>query len=151
MSPFHLDVLTAEQTMLSVDADVVVATTVEGEVGILPGHVALITLLAPGELVVRMGGEAHLLAVSGGFLQVMGKDVVVLADACERADEIDVERAEQARIRAEAFLQAGAAEADSVAAEASLRRAIVRLGVADRYRRRAWHRPVRRESVDTSE
>jgi len=148
VSLFHLDVLTAEQTVLSVDANALVATTVEGQIGILPGHVSLVTLLAPGELMVRMGAEAHSLAVSGGFLQVLGKDVVVLADACERADEIDVERAEEARRRAEEFLKAGAAETDSAAAEAALRRAITRIGVAERYRRRTWRRPVGREGID---
>ncbi|MBN1857318.1 MAG: ATP synthase F1 subunit epsilon [Dehalococcoidia bacterium] len=146
MSVFHLDVLTAEQTMLSVDADALVATTVEGEVGILPGHVPLVALLAPGELRVTTGKEVQFLAVSGGFLQVVGHEVVVLADACERADEIDVDRAEDARRRAEAFLQAGAAEADSTVAEAALRRAIVRLGVAERYQRRRWQRSAGRDS-----
>ena len=148
MSLFHLDVLTAEQTVLSVDANALVATTVEGQVGILPGHVPMVALLAPGELMVRMGAESHSLAVSGGFLQVVAGGALVLADACERADEIDVERAEEAKRRAEDFLQAGTAEADSAVAEAALRRAITRLGVAERYRRRTWRRPVGREGID---
>jgi len=148
MSQLHLDVLTAEQSVLSVDVDGLVAATVEGQIGILPGHVSLVTLLAPGELMVRMGAESHSLAVSGGFLQVMAGGALILADACERADEIDVERAEEAKRRAEGFLQAGAAEADSAVAEAALRRAITRLGVAERYRRRTWRRPVGREGID---
>lgn len=140
MPQLHLDVLTAERTVLSMDVDALAATTEEGQIGILPGHASLVTLLRAGELMVRTGPEDHYLAVSGGFLEVTSQGVVILADACERADEIDVQRAEEARRSAEELLGAGAREVDSAAAEAALRRSLVRLKVVDRYRRRTRRR-----------
>lgn len=120
--------------MVSMDADSVVATTVDGQVGILHGHIPFVAVLQPGELVVRSGEQESYLAVSGGFLRVTARGVTVLADACEYAEKIDVERAEQARRRAEALLAAGAPDTDAAAVEAALRRSVARLRVADRYR-----------------
>ena len=140
MPQLHLDVLTAERTVLSMDVDALAASTEEGQISVLPGHAALVTLLRAGELMVRTGPEDHYLAVSGGFLEVTSQGVVILADACERADEIDVQRAEEARRSAEELLQAGARETDSAAAEAALRRSLVRLKVVDRHQRRARRR-----------
>lgn len=140
MPQLHLDVLTAERTVLSMDVDALAAITEEGQIGVLPGHASLVTLLRAGELMVRTGPEDHYLAVSGGFLEVTSRGVVILADACERADEIDVQRAEEARRSAEESLRAGARETDSAAAEAALRRSLVRLKVVERYRRRVRRR-----------
>ncbi len=137
----HVDVLTAESAVVSADVDSVVAESVEGQIGILHGHVPLVAALQPGELVLRTGDHESYLAVSGGFLSVSRDGVVILADACEYAEEIDVMRAEAARRRAEELLRAGAPETDSVAAEAALRRSIARLRVADRYRVRSRRRP----------
>ena len=142
MPQLHLDVLTAERTVLSIDVDALVAMTEEGQISVLPGHASLVTLLRAGELTVRTGPEDHYLAVSGGFLEVTSHGVVILADACERADEIDVQRAEEARRSAEESLGAGARETDSAVAEAALRRSLVRLQVADRHRRRTRRRPI---------
>ena len=130
----HLEVLTAESSVVSTDVDSVVATTMDGQVGILHGHVPMVTVLQPGELVLRTGAQEAYLAVSGGFLRVTPRGIVVLADACECAEEIDVERAEAAKRRAEQLLEAGAPETDEAAVEAALRRSIARLRVADKYR-----------------
>lgn len=86
----HLEVLTAESSVVSTDVDSVVATTMDGQVGILHGHVPLVTVLQPGELVLRTGEREAYLAVSGGFLRVTPRGIIVLADACEYAEEIDV-------------------------------------------------------------
>jgi F-type H+-transporting ATPase subunit epsilon len=136
----HLEVLTAESSVVSTDVDSVVATTMDGQVGILHGHVPLVTVLQPGELVLRTGGGEAYLAVSGGFLQVTPQGIIVLADACEYAEEIDVERAEAAKRRAEQMLEAGAPETDEAAVEAALRRSVARLRVADKYRVKARRR-----------
>jgi F-type H+-transporting ATPase subunit epsilon len=136
----HLDILTFERTVLSLDVDALVAMTEKGQISVLPGHSSLVTLLQAGELMVRIGAEDHYLAVSGGFLEVTSQGVVILADACERADEIDVQRAEEARRSAEELLGAAGREADSAVAEAALRRSLVRLKVVDRYRRRTRRR-----------
>lgn len=139
-SMIHLEVLTAESRVVSTDVDSVVATTLDGQVGILHGHVPLVTVLQPGELVLRTGEQEAYLVVSGGFLQVTPQGIIVLADACEYAEEIDVERAEEAKRRAEQLLAAGAPETDAATAEAALHRSIARLRVADKYRVRTRRR-----------
>jgi F-type H+-transporting ATPase subunit epsilon len=93
-------------------------------------------MLQPGELIIRKDDGESYLAVSGGFLEVRPEKVVILADACERADEIDIARAEDAKQRAGALMESPTADSDTAAAEAALRRSLVRLRVAERSRRR---------------
>jgi len=138
MALLHLDVLTVERTVFSNDVDAIVATSVDGQISILPGHVPLVTLLQPGELMARRDGDERILFVSGGFLQVSADEATVLADACEYAEEIDVQRAEAARQRAQELLAAGGYDVDAVAAEAALRRSLARIRVAN-LRRRSPH------------
>jgi F-type H+-transporting ATPase subunit epsilon len=137
MSSLKVDIVTAERVVYSEDVDIVIAPGVEGQLGILPHHAPLMTILQAGELVVRKGGQEESLAISGGFLEVRPDRVIVLADSAERAEEIDVARAEAARKRAEERLR-GVQKAgiDETRAEASLRRAIARLSVADKMKRR---------------
>ena len=135
MAGMKLDIVTAERVVFSDDVDVVVAPGVEGELGILPHHTPLMTTLQPGELRVRQGGEEFSLAVTGGFLEVRPDRITILADAAERADEIDMARAEEAKRRAEERL-GRPAEADTARAEAALRRSLVRIKVAAKRRRR---------------
>ncbi len=104
--------------------------------GVLPHHTPLMTLLQPGELRARKGAEEFSLVVSGGFLEVRPDRVVVLADAAERAEEIDIARAEAAKRRAEENLRHRTPDTDVAQAEAALRRALVRLEVGERRRRR---------------
>ena len=94
------------------------------------------TMLQPGELRARKGKEELILVITGGFLEVRPDRVIVLADAAERAEEIDVERAEEAKRRAREQLTHHAPEADLARAEASLRRALARLDVVKRRRKR---------------
>src|ERR1035437_7287810 len=101
MAKIKLDIVTAERTVLSDEIDILVAPGTEGQLGILPGHAPLMTMLTPGELMVRKGGEESFYAVTGGFLEVRPDKIVVLADAAERAEAIDVARAEEARRRAQ--------------------------------------------------
>jgi len=136
VATFKLEVITAERVVFSDEVDAVVAWGIEGQLGILPHHAPLMTMLRPGDLLIRKGGEEHHLAVSGGFLEVRPDKVIILADACERAEEIDIARAEAARRRAEETLRTGGPEVDKAAAEAALRRALVRLKVAERTTRR---------------
>ena len=105
---------------------------------ILPSHAPLLTMLQPGELVVRKEGEETAIFVSGGFLEVMQNRVTVLADTAERAEEIDVERAEEAKRRAEERLKDKEylPEMDLARAEVALRRALTRIKVAERRRRK---------------
>ena len=133
----RLEIVTAEGVVFSDDVEVVVALGIEGQLGILPHHAPLMTMLLPGELWVRKGGEEFSLAISGGFLEVRPDRVIVLADAAERAEEIDIARAEEAKRRAEERLTHPTEEVDLARAEAALRRSLARLKVVARRRRRS--------------
>ena len=131
-----LDIVTAEHLVFSEDVDIVVAPGIDGELAILPHHAPLMTMLQPGELRVRKGGEEMYMAITGGFLEIRPDRVTILADAAERAEDIDAQRAEEAKRRAEERLSGKVSTADMVRAEAALRRSLVRLKVAEKRRRR---------------
>jgi len=135
--PLHLELVTAERLVLQDDADMVIAPAADGEVGILPHHAPLLTTLIPGELRIKRGGIEQALVVTGGFMEVLNDQVTILADAAERAEEIDVARAEESRRRAaEALANRGAGQ-DNAAAELAMRRAVIRISVARRRRMRS--------------
>jgi F-type H+-transporting ATPase subunit epsilon len=137
MSNLKLDIVTAERIVYSEEVDIVVAPGIEGQLGILPHHAPLMTILQAGELVVRRGNQEDIMAISGGFLEVRPDRVIVLADSAERAEEIDLARAEAAKKRAEERLRDRKVEGlDEARAEASLRRAVARLSVAEKIQRR---------------
>ena len=136
MSGIKLDIVTAERADYSEEVDIVIAPGVEGQLGILPHHAPLMTTLQPGELLIRKGGEELSVAISGGFLEVRPDRIIVLADAAERADEIDLARAEEAKRRAQEFLSHRTPEVDMARAEAALRRSLIRLRVAEKRRKR---------------
>jgi F-type H+-transporting ATPase subunit epsilon len=139
MAKLSVELVTAERRVVTEDdVDMVVAPASEGEVGILPRHAPLLTTLRPGVMRIKKGGAETELAVGGGFLQVNQDRVLVLADAAERAEEIDEQRAEEARRRAETALSEaarGGAPAQVEAARVALRRSMVRLTVVRRRRR----------------
>lgn len=137
MATLRFEIVTAERLVYSDEVDMVVAPGLEGQLGILPHHAPLLTALQPGELRVKKGGEEVSIFVSGGFLEVRPDKVVVLASTAERAEEIDVSRAEAARKRAQERLQGQVeGEMDSARAKASLARAMARLKIAEKGRRR---------------
>jgi len=136
MAPIKLDVVTAERVVFSDDVDVIVAPGIEGQLGILPHHAPLMTMLKPGELLVRKDGEEFSLVITGGFLEVRPDRVIILADAAERVEEIDVARAEEAKRRAQERLKERPTEVDAARAQAALLRALARLEVAQRRRKR---------------
>ena len=135
MATLKLEIVTAERSVYSDEVDVVIAPGILGQLAILPHHAPLMTMLEPGELCLRRGGEETFVAISGGFLEVLQDRVVVLADTAERAEEIDATRAEAAKQRAQEQLQLHPAGVDLVAAEAALRRSLARLKVVERRRR----------------
>jgi F-type H+-transporting ATPase subunit epsilon len=138
MPSLKIDIVTAERIVYSAEADAVIAPGVAGQLGILPHHAPLMTTLQAGELVVRKGVQEEIIAISGGFLEVRPDRIIVLADQAERAEEIDVSRAAEARKRAEERLKGRGRVAglDEARAEAALRRALVRLSVAEKIQRR---------------
>ena len=131
----RLEIVTAERVLFEGDVDAIAAPGVEGEIGVLPQHAALMTALQPGDLRYRVGDNEEDFAVTGGFLDVRGDRVSVLADAAERLDEIDVVRAEEAVVRARQRIAEHTGDVDLERALRSLRRGQARLGVSRRRRR----------------
>jgi F-type H+-transporting ATPase subunit epsilon len=128
-----LEVVTPDRKVLSTEADVVVCPGVEGQFGVLVGHIPFLSALEIGEMYYRAGAKTEYLAVSGGFAEVTGEKVTIVAEAAELGREIDIERAKRARERAEKRLAAGKiAEIDWARAEAAMRRSLVRMKVAGR-------------------
>ncbi|MSQ24005.1 MAG: F0F1 ATP synthase subunit epsilon [Chloroflexi bacterium] len=137
--PLTVEVITAERSVVAQEADMVVAPTMEGVIGILPRHAPLLTALGPGVMILKKNGAEENLAISGGFLEVRHNHVLVLADTAEREDEIDEQRATAARVRAEEALRDAAQHPQDLSTEAAriaLRRSMARLDVVQRRRRR---------------
>ncbi|RJQ39690.1 MAG: F0F1 ATP synthase subunit epsilon [Dehalococcoidia bacterium] len=136
MSPIRLDVVSAERLVFSDEVDMVLAPGTQGQLGILPHHAPLMTMLEPGELLIRKGNAETCLVVAGGFMEVRPDHVTVLAEAAEKAEEIDIARAEEARCRAVARLEKHAPDVDLGQAEAALRRSLARIRAAERLKTR---------------
>ena len=134
--PLKLEIVTQERRVYSADdVTMVLAPGVDGMLGILPHHAPLMTALVPGEIVIRKTGQEDvLMAVGGGFMEVRPDRVTILADSAERAEEIDVSRAEAARQSAQQLLSGRPSGVDIVRAENALRRSQIRLKVARRRR-----------------
>jgi F-type H+-transporting ATPase subunit epsilon len=128
-----LEVVTPDRLVLSTEADVVVCPGAEGQFGVLPGHIPFLSALEIGEMYYKAGGKTEYLAVSGGFAEVTGEKVTIVAESAEMGREIDVERAKRAQERAEKRIAAGkTAEIDWARAEAAMRRSLMRMKVAGR-------------------
>ncbi|MBI2987557.1 MAG: F0F1 ATP synthase subunit epsilon [Deltaproteobacteria bacterium] len=133
----RLRLVTPSRLLLDEEVDEATGPGVLGEFGVLPKHISFLTLLAVGEMSYKQGAERHHLAISGGYAEVLDDVMTVLADAAEYADEIDTERARAARERAEKRVEELSGEdKEFAAAEAALRRALVRLQVAGKEARR---------------
>ena len=137
----QLEIITAEEQVFDDEVEMVVAPGIEGQLGILPHHAPLMTALQPGEILIRKDGEDTYLAVTGGFMEVMGNHVTILADACERSDAIDEARAQEAVERARERIQNQESDVQLEQVVASMRRAQVRLDVVRRRRARSPRQP----------
>jgi len=137
VAKIKLDIVTAERIVYSGEVDEVVAPGASGQLGILPHHAPLMTILQAGELIARNWGRDENMAISGGFLEVRPDRVIVLADAAERAEEIDIARAEAAKKSAEERLRdRKAIGLEAAEQEAALKRALARLSVAEKIQQR---------------
>lgn len=134
--PMQLEIITAERQVFADQVDSVVAPGIGGQLGILPRHAPLMTALQPGEVMIRKDGEPSYLAVTGGFMEVLGNKVTILAAACEYSQEINEERAQTAMTRAQERLQTHATDLELERAAAAVRRAQVRLNIVRRRRAR---------------
>ena len=136
--PMNLEIITAERSVFEGEVDMVIAPGLDGQLGILPRHAPLMTILKPGELTVKKSGEDDIyVAVSGGFMEVMNDKVVVLAEASEYAEDIDRARVERARDNSEQDLSVARQTGDQdlrMRAHRALSRAKARLQTTERAR-----------------
>jgi F-type H+-transporting ATPase subunit epsilon len=129
MKTVKVNVVTPDGPVYEADVEMVSAKAQSGELGILPGHIPMVAPLQVGAVRLKKEGNTELVAVSGGFLEVRPDQVTILAQAAETAEAIDVERASEAKKRAEQRLQAKQDNVDFKRAELALKRAINRLNV----------------------
>ena len=129
---FKLQVIAPDRVFLEEDADMVELTTTEGEIGVLKDHIPLTAIVAPGILRIKKDGQQKEAALLEGFVEIFPDKVVILAESCEWPEEIDINRANEAKIRAERRLKSADAEMNEARAELALRRSLVRLALAEK-------------------
>ena len=129
---FQLEIVTPEKMVVKDVAEELQMPGKNGYLGILPGHAPLITELAVGEITYRNGSNLHHLSVAWGFAEVLPDKVTILAETCEKPDEIDLARAKEAKQRAEDRLKSSNPEVDFDRAEDALHRAETRIDVAEK-------------------
>jgi len=131
----RLEIVTPEETFYSEDVEMVTLPGVEGEMGVYPQHVPLITQMVPGELIVRKDGRDVFIATGGGLIEVTATRVSILTDVAVPADRIDEAKAEEARRRAEARLKEKLSDEEVASVNASLARSLAQLRVKRRQHR----------------
>ncbi len=135
MATIKLEIVTPEAKIYSEDVDMVTLPGIEGEMGIYPMHIPLMTQVAAGEVAARKGGQDYFLAVGDGFVEVTGDRVAILTDMAIRAENIDEAKAEEARKRAEARLDEKLSEEETATVQAALLNSLTQLNVKRRQRR----------------
>lgn len=126
---FKLHVITPERRFYDGEASMVELTTTEGDIGVYRNHIPLTAIVAPGVLKIHKEGEVKEAALISGFIEILPERITIMAEVAEWPDEIDANRAEEARIRAERRLKEESGEIDTMRAELALRRALVRLSL----------------------
>lgn len=136
----QLKIITPERIVLDEAVDLVTLPTTEGEITILPDHIPLISTLASGDVVAKVNGEVVPMAVSGGFIEVSGNTVKVLADFAEHVSEITDDSIEKAKSRAETLMKMkhNAEDVDFEHYEAELERSLTRVKIADKWRNKKY-------------
>ena len=129
-----LEIITPEEIAYSEDVDMVTLPGVEGQMGIFPQHVPLMTQMVPGEIIVRKAGHDRSFAVGEGLVEIMSDHVAILTDLAVAADKIDEAKVEEARRRAQARLQEKLSDEEVAAVNSSLSRALAQLHVKRRHR-----------------
>ncbi len=127
---YQLQVITPERIFYEDDVTMVTFKTSEGEIGVKKNHIALTTPLVSGLMTIKYNGSEKKAALHEGFAEITPEQVTILADAAEWANEIDVERASEAKARAEALLEKDSPDIDTIRAKAALLRALTRLEVS---------------------
>ncbi len=130
-----LEIVTPQATVYSEDVEMVTLPAVEGQMGVLPQHVRLMTQLVPGELIVHKDGQDRFLAVGEGLIEITGDRVAIVTDMAIAAENIDVAKAEEARERAAARLREKISAEEVASVNASLTRSLAQLHVKRRHRK----------------
>lgn len=130
---FHLEIIAADRVFFEGDVEHLVVTAIDGLLGILPGHEALVTSLPTGELKYMVDGKWHYAAISEGFIEVMPDFAVILADSCELPEEIDIKRAEEAKMRAEERMRQKQSIMEYYHTQTALNRAMNRLKISQKH------------------
>lgn len=132
LKKFRLEVISPERIFYSGDVEMLELTTTEGEIGIYADHIPLTTIIAPGVMTItETGSQLKQAAVLEGFMEITQEKVTVLAQSCEWPEEIDTNRAHEARARAERRLKSSDANINMSRAELALRKSLIRLEVAE--------------------
>jgi len=134
MSKLHLKIVTPEKDIFDDEVSEVVATTDNGEIGILPEHISLMTQVLPGEIRISQGSKQIIMAVGLGLLQVSNNNVIITTDMAEKAEDIDERAAEEARKRAATALEQKLTDEELATTTAALEKAIAQLKVKRRHR-----------------
>lgn len=132
---FKLKVIAPERVFFEGDVEMVETVTTEGEIGILKGHIPLTAVVAPGVLKIHKDGEIKIAAIHGGFMEILKDEMLILAEICEWPEEIDINRANEAKIRAERRLKENKSEINVTRAELALAKSLVRIKTAEQYRK----------------
>ena len=135
MPTLKLEIVTPEAKIYSEDVDMVTLPGIEGEMGIYPMHIPLMTQIAHGEIIARKDGVDHYLATGEGFVQITGDRVAILTDMAIKADDIDEMKAEEARKKAEARLAEKLTDEETATVQAALFHSLTQLNVKRRTRR----------------
>ena len=135
INTLRLEIVTPDAVVYSEDVDMVTLQGVEGQMGVYPQHIRLMTQLAPGEMIVQKNGSEDYLAVGEGLVEITNERVSILTDMAVRADNIDEAKAEEARQRAEARLRDQASSQDIASVNAALARSLAQLSVKRRHRK----------------
>jgi F-type H+-transporting ATPase subunit epsilon len=140
--PLSVHIVTAEREVFAEEGvDEITVPGSEGELTVLPHHASLLTMIKPGIMRIVKGNDETISTITGGFLEVRDNRVTILADAAERVEEIDVSRAEEARLRAQRAIDERIGREELAHAAAALQRALLRLRAAERRHRRPGSRP----------
>ena len=133
LKKLHLEIITQERYVFKDEVDLVLAPGYDGQIGLLPGHVGLLTKLVAGEVFIFKGPSLSVMAVTGGLLDIHDNQVSIMADGAIRAEEIDIAKAEEAKRKAEEALREKLSDQEFALVEGDLRKAVLELKVARKH------------------
>lgn len=130
---FKLEIISPDRVFFDGEAEMIEVRTTEGDIGVLKGHIPLTTIIAPGILKIIEGNNVKEAALHNGFIEIQKDKVTILAETCEWPDEIDINRANEAKIRAERRLKGSDGQINEIRAEMALKRSLTRIELVNKY------------------